>query len=61
MSKVPPITFPSHASRMREEGQTMAEYTVVLGVITVTIVTAFAVLSSGIEKLILRVGAFFPL
>jgi Flp pilus assembly pilin Flp len=39
----------------------MAEYTVVLGVITVAIVTAFAVLSTGIEKLILRVGAFFPL
>jgi Flp pilus assembly pilin Flp len=34
--------------RKREEGQTMAEYAVVLGVITVAIVTAFAALSGGI-------------
>ena len=60
MSKGLLITFPSHASRMREEGQTMAEYAVVLGVITVSIVTAFAVLSSGIEQLILRVVGLFP-
>jgi len=61
MPKVLLIRFPSHARRMREEGQTMAEYTVVLGVITVAIVTAFAVLSSGIEQLVLRAVGFFPL
>ncbi len=60
MSNAPPITLPSHASRMREEGQTMAEYAVVLGVITVAIVTAFAVLSTGIEQLVLRVARLFP-
>lgn len=31
-----------------EEGQTMAEYAVVLGVITITIVTTFSVLSGAI-------------
>ncbi len=33
----------------REEGQTMAEYAVVLGVITLAIVTTFAALSGGIS------------
>ena len=61
MPKVPLIKLPSHASRMREEGQTMAEYAVVLGVITVAIVTAFAALSTGIEQLLLRAARFFPL
>ena len=60
MSKAPLIT-PSPASRMREEGQTMAEYAVVLGVITVAIITAFAALAGGIEKLVLRAAGFFPL
>jgi Flp pilus assembly pilin Flp len=32
-----------------ERGQTMAEYAVVLGVITIAIVTTFAVLSGAIE------------
>lgn len=60
MSRDPLIRFPSHASRMREEGQTMAEYAVVLGVITVSIVTAFAAFSSGIERMILQVARLFP-
>ena len=33
-----------------ERGQTMAEYAVVLGVITIAIVTTFAVLSGAIEN-----------
>jgi Flp pilus assembly pilin Flp len=33
----------------REQGQTMAEYAVVLGVITLAIVTALAGLSGGIS------------
>lgn len=33
---------------MEETGQTMAEYSVVLGVITLAIVTTFAVLSDAI-------------
>ena len=61
MSRAPLVRFPSHASRMREEGQTMAEYAVVLGVITVAIITAFAALTTGIEQLFLRAARFFPL
>jgi Flp pilus assembly pilin Flp len=53
MSKV--IEFLSHASRMREEGQTMAEYGVVLSVITIAIVTAFAVFATQNENAITRV------
>jgi Flp pilus assembly pilin Flp len=34
--------------RTQEDGQTMTEYAVVLGVITLAIVTAFAALSGGI-------------
>jgi Flp pilus assembly pilin Flp len=41
----------SRASR-RHEGQTMAEYSVVLGVITIAIVTAIALLSSRVDRLI---------
>ncbi len=36
--------------RSRESGQTMAEYAVVLGVITVAIVATIALLSGGITK-----------
>jgi Flp pilus assembly pilin Flp len=55
MSKIQLIRFLSHASRMREEGQTMAEYGVVLAVITIGIITAFAVLATGIEQSFLQV------
>ena len=33
----------------REEGQTMAEYAVVLGVITIAVVTVFGLLSTAIQ------------
>jgi Flp pilus assembly pilin Flp len=36
----------------REEGQTMAEYAVVLGLITVTTVAVFTALSGGIQAAI---------
>ena len=36
--------------RTREEGQTMAEYAVVLAVITVAIIATLAFLSSGIKN-----------
>jgi Flp pilus assembly pilin Flp len=39
-----------------EQGQTMAEYAVVLGVITLAIVTAFAALSGGIQSAISAVA-----
>ena len=38
------------AIRRREEGQTMAEYGVILAVITVAIVGALVLLSGGIEN-----------
>ncbi len=43
------------AAREREEGQTMAEYGVVLAVITIATVTVFTLLSGGIEDAINRV------
>ena len=44
----------------KEEGQTMAEYGVVLAVITVGAVAAFTALSGGIEGAINRVKGFLP-
>ena len=40
----------------RDEGQTMAEYGVVLSVITIAVVTAVALLSSSIVDAITRVA-----
>lgn len=45
------------ASRRREEGQTMAEYGVILAVITVLIISALLLLSDGIRTNILSVVA----
>jgi Flp pilus assembly pilin Flp len=42
----------------REEGQTMAEYAVVLGVITPVIVVAFAMFADEITRLINNVRGF---
>jgi Flp pilus assembly pilin Flp len=44
----------------KEEGQTMAEYGVVLAVITVGAVLAFTALSGGISGAINRVITFLP-
>ena len=44
----------------KEEGQTMAEYGVVLAVITVGAVAAFTALSGGIGATIDRVKGFLP-
>jgi Flp pilus assembly pilin Flp len=43
----------------RERAQTMAEYAVVLGVITPAIIIALTVLSGNIRPLIDRVAGFF--
>jgi Flp pilus assembly pilin Flp len=43
------------ASRRHEEGQTMAEYGVILAVITVAIIAALVALSTGILQNILDV------
>ena len=43
------------SARKREEGQTMAEYAVVLAVITVATVAVFVALSGGISNAITKV------
>ena len=43
------------AARKREEGQTMAEYAVVLAVITVATVAVFTALSGGISGALTKV------
>jgi Flp pilus assembly pilin Flp len=47
------MTYPTElfaAIRRREEGQTMAEYGVILAVITVLVIGALLLLSSGLER-----------
>ena len=44
----------------REEGQTMAEYGVVLAVITVLAMAAFIVVSGGITQALNNVTSFLP-
>lgn len=44
-----------HTEDVRQEGQTMAEYAVILGVITPAIVVAFALLSGAAAKAVDRV------
>ncbi len=52
----------SHESRVAvewEEGQTMAEYVVVLGVITLAIVTTFGAMSGAIQHILEQVAGVF--
>ena len=48
------------ALRRREEGQTMAEYGVVLAVITLAVITVFTALSGGISNAIQSVVDVLP-
>ena len=48
------------ALRSREEGQTMAEYGVVLGVITIAAVAAFLLLGERVDDAINAVVAILP-
>jgi Flp pilus assembly pilin Flp len=50
----------ARANWKREEGQTMAEYGVVLAVITIGAVAVFTALSGGISCAINRVIGFLP-
>jgi Flp pilus assembly pilin Flp len=50
----------ARASLRRDEGQTMAEYGVVLAVITIGAVAVFTALSGGISGAINRVIGFLP-
>jgi Flp pilus assembly pilin Flp len=44
------LTNLAYSIRNREEGQTMAEYGVILAVITVAVILALVALSSGIRQ-----------
>jgi Flp pilus assembly pilin Flp len=46
------MRFPFAARLQGREGQTMAEYAVVLGVISLIVLTAFGLLSTGVASLI---------
>jgi Flp pilus assembly pilin Flp len=48
------------ASCKRDDGQTMAEYGVVLAVITAASVSIFTALGGGVEGTLNRVIGFFP-
>jgi Flp pilus assembly pilin Flp len=48
------------AASHREEGQTMAEYGVVLAVITIGAIVAFTALSGGISQAIGNVTSLLP-
>jgi Flp pilus assembly pilin Flp len=48
------------ASCKREDGQTMAEYGVVMAVITAASVAVFTVLSGGVEGAVNRVIGIYP-
>ncbi|MDQ2911113.1 MAG: hypothetical protein M3R39_08885 [Actinomycetota bacterium] len=48
------------ALRRREEGQTMAEYGVVLAVITLTVVGAMTLLSDNVRSALENVAALLP-
>jgi Flp pilus assembly pilin Flp len=50
----------SRAGCKRDDGQTMAEYGVVLAVITVASVSIFTVLGGGVEGALNRVIGIFP-
>jgi Flp pilus assembly pilin Flp len=50
----------ARANWRREEGQTMAEYGVVLAVITIGAVAVFTALSGGISGAINRVIGYLP-
>jgi Flp pilus assembly pilin Flp len=48
------------ALRKREEGQTMAEYGVVLAVITLAVITAISLLSTRVKGAITSVASILP-
>lgn len=48
------------SSRKREAGQTVAEYAVVLSVITISVAMVFVILSGGVSVAIQRVVDLIP-
>ncbi len=56
----PDLSTTLHSLPEREDGQTMAEYGVVLAVITVASVAVFTALSGGIQGAINKVISLLP-
>ena len=48
------------ALRRREDGQTMAEYGVMLTVITIAVITAISLLSQNVQNAITTVAGLLP-
>jgi Flp pilus assembly pilin Flp len=51
--------MPEQAPDRHEEGQTMAEYALILGVVTPAILVALALLSDGVRERVNTVIGFF--
>ena len=60
MSPFSKIRSFGRSSRKREAGQTVAEYAVVLSVITISVAMVFVVLSGGVSMAIQRVVDLIP-
>jgi Flp pilus assembly pilin Flp len=54
------VGSPVDALRRREEGQTMAEYGVVLAVITLAVIAAISLLSDNVRNAIENVAGVLP-
>ena len=54
------VQIAAHSLRNREEGQTMAEYGVVLAVITLLVIGSITLLSQGIQGAIDSVTGILP-
>ena len=60
MSPFSKICLFGRSSRKREAGQTVAEYAVVLSVITISVAVVFVILSGGVAIAIERVVELIP-
>ena len=54
------LLTPADTLRRREDGQTMAEYGVVLAVIVITVIAAISMLSTGVKGEIDAVTGILP-
>ncbi|MGD0272652.1 MAG: Flp family type IVb pilin [Gaiellaceae bacterium] len=60
MTSFSKIRSSGRSSRKREAGQTVAEYAVVLSVITISVAVVFVILSGGVSMAIERVADLIP-
>jgi Flp pilus assembly pilin Flp len=54
------VQVAANSLRMREEGQTMAEYGVVLAVITLTVIAAITLLAGNVSSALNAVASVLP-